>query len=221
MAMDFGGEKVQELLERFAKLPKAYRFGAIPVIAALVFGAYWYLLYEPASRQLEALRAKQLESQRKLNEARSVTANLPAFQEEIEKLERELKLALRQLPNSKELPILLTDISTVGKNAGLDFKAFRPQEEVPKGFYAEVPIEIEFTGRFRDIAKFFDEVARLPRIVNVGDLHIQIHDESGLETWLKVKGEATTFRFIEPQATPAHTPGQAQAPSGANKGGTA
>ena len=61
---------------------------------------------------------------------------------------RRLTLALRQLPDSKELPVLLTDVTSLGKNAGLEFKAFRPRPEIQRDFYAEVPIEIEFTGRF-------------------------------------------------------------------------
>jgi len=122
---------------------------------------------------------------------------------EIAALERKLRDALRQLPDSKELPVLLTDITSLGKNAGLDFKGFRPKNEVNKGFYAEVPIDIEFTGRFHDVAMFFDEVSRLPRIVNVGELMIDISEEDSFGTVLSVKGEATTFRFVESPPEPA------------------
>jgi Tfp pilus assembly protein PilO len=52
-------------------------------------------------------------------------------------------------------------------------------------------------GRFHDIEAFFDQVAQLPRIVNVNKLGIKIADESALETVLKVSGEAVTFRFLE------------------------
>ena len=85
----------------------------------------------------------------------------------------------------------------LGKNAGLEFKAFRPRSEVPRDFYAEVPIEIEFTGGFHEIAEFFDRVAKLPRIVNVSELEMTIGGEDSQSTQLKVKGKATTFRFVE------------------------
>ena len=58
-----------------------------------------------------------------------------------------LELALRRLPNEKELPVLLTNMSSLGKKSGLEIRYFRPAEEINRGFYAEVPIHIEFVGR--------------------------------------------------------------------------
>ena len=126
-----------------------------------------------------------------------MAANLSQFEKEIEGLEAELKIALRQLPDSKELPGLLTDVSTLGKKAGLEFKAFRPRTEVNRGFYAEVPIEIEFTGGYHQVAMFFDRVSKLDRIVNIGDLKVDVAREGLNDTMLKVSGRATTFRFVE------------------------
>ncbi len=201
--MDLGLEKFQGVFVRMSKLPRAQRIGLLGVLAGAVIGLYVYLFYLPASTTLDGLASQQFELQRKLNEVRSVAANLPAFQARLTELEIELKTALRQLPNSKELPGLLTDISSRGKNAGLEFKAFRPREEVPRDFYAEVPIEIEFTGGFHEIARFFDDISKLPRIVNVADLRIDIEKESPLSTRLVVKGNATTFRFLEQSLAPA------------------
>jgi type IV pilus assembly protein PilO len=195
--MDLGLEKLQPHLEKLARLPKPYQMGTLPVLAALVLGAYVYFLYLPTSRQLAQVQDQHLTLQRKLNEVRSVAANVATFEQEIAALEKKLSIALRQLPNSKELPVLLTDVTSLGKNAGLDFRAFRPGVEVKRDFYAEVPIDIEFSGRYHDIAGFFDEVSRLPRIVNVGELEVTIANEEALETFLSVKGQARTFRFLE------------------------
>ena len=63
-------------------------------------------------------------------------------------LESKLKVALRQLPDSKELPVLLTDINSLGKNAGLEIKRLPAAAGGRKrDFYAEVPIEVEFSRR--------------------------------------------------------------------------
>ena len=207
--MDFGLDKYMGQLDKLAKLPKAVRIGMIPAIAVLVVGLYGYLFYMPAQDDLAIARESQLQLQRKLSEVRAVASNEDAVREEIEILEKKLAAALRQLPDSKELPVLLTDITSLGKNAGLDFKAFRPKTEERKAFYAEVPIDIEFTGQFHDIATFFDEISRLPRIVNIGELSVSVHRESAMSTWLSVKGKATTFRFVEeaPEELAAGGPG--------------
>lgn len=216
--MDLGLDRLNGQLEKLAKLPKPYRMAMLPAIAVVVCAVYVYFLYLPAANQLEGLRSQQLQLQRRLNEVRAVASNVMKFEEEIAALERKLKVALRQLPDSKELPVLLTDITTLGKTSGLEVEAFRPSPEITRDFYAEVPIEIEFTGRFHDIALFFDEISRLPRIVNVNELDISIGDESSLETILKVKGEATTFRFLEEEEQPAPVAGQKGAKPTKGKG---
>jgi type IV pilus assembly protein PilO len=194
--MDLGLDNLTGAFEKIAKLPKSYRMAMLPAVVLLVCVVYVYFLYVPTKSNLEGIRDQQLQLQRKLSEVRSVAANEEAVKQEIAALERKLKVALRQLPDSKELPVLLTDITSLGKNAGLEFRAFRPKEEMRRDFYAEVPIEIEFVGNFHDVAVFFDEISRLPRIVNIGELDVAISSESSLNTVLRVKGSATTFRFL-------------------------
>jgi type IV pilus assembly protein PilO len=213
--MDLGLDKLQASLDKLTKLPRPYRMAIVPGIVVIVFALYGWTFYAPASRDLDSLRAQELELQRKLNEVRSVTQNLGAFEEELGRLDRELVVALRQLPNSKELPVLLTDISTLGKNAGLEFKSFKPKPEVPREFYAEVPIEIEFHGHFHEIAEFFDQISRLPRIVNVSDLKMKVDKENTNETLLFVSGNATTFRFLDTGVAPSP---EKAAPAGAAPG---
>jgi type IV pilus assembly protein PilO len=207
MAVQLGLDQVQAQLERFAQLPKPYRMAALPVLLALVLGGYAYGFYLPARAQLVTVEHQEQDLQRKVSEVRAIVGNLAAFQKELGDLEQKLKLALRQLPDSKELPVLLTDISSLGKDAGLEFKLFRPKDEITRDFYAEVPIEVEFSGSYHDIARFFDKVSKLPRIVDISRLHIALADQKSLESpRLVVKGEATTFRFIEGAAAAAPTP---------------
>ena len=52
---------------------------------------------------------------------------------------------------ARSCPVLLTDINTLGKTSGLEIKAFRPSPRCKRDFYAEVPIEVEFVGKFHDI----------------------------------------------------------------------
>ena len=195
--MDFGLDGVQQQLDKVGKLPPQYRMALAVVLPVLLVVGYWWFLHRPAQEEHRRLVTQQQGLQRKLNEVRSVAANLTKFEQEIEDLEAELRHAVLQLPSSKELPGLLTDITTLGKKAGLEFNAFRPQSERNKGFYAEVPIEIEFTGSYHEVATFFDRIAKLDRIVNVGDISMRVHRENLLGTELKVTGRAVTFRFVE------------------------
>lgn len=220
--MELGLDSIQVHLDKLARLSKGLRTAVFGGLVAVIFGGYGYFLYMPKSDELAKAEQEHLQLQRKLSEVRAVAANEQAVRDEIAALEKKLAVALRQLPDSKELPVLLTDVTSLGKNAGLEFKAFRPQQEIRKAFYAEVPIEISFTGGFHDIAMFFDELARLPRIVNISELEMKIKKETSQSTLLEVEGKATTFRFVEPapepepdpQARGRRGPGKRQGPQG-------
>lgn len=205
-------DEFQGQIDQLAKLPKPARQAMAPVAGLLVLVAYLYLVLFPSNANVDQLHGQAEAKQIELSKAESVAENLPAFEKELTSLEAELKVALRQLPDSKEIPGLLTDISTLGKNAGLDIKKFTPKAEVPRGFYAEVPLEIAFTGSFHQVVTFFDLIAKLPRIVNVGELQMDIDDENSEGTRLTVSGKATTFRFID------QNPAAAQAAADRSRG---
>jgi type IV pilus assembly protein PilO len=183
-------------LEQIAKLPKAARFGIIAGIAVLLGAGYYLGIYQSGHEDLRRLRAKELELQRKLSEVRAVASNIGAFEDEITGLENRLTQVLRQLPNKKQLEVLLTDISNLGKSSGVDINSFTRKDEVFLDFYAEVPIAIEVVGTYHNIARFFDLMAKLPRIVNMGALSIKVAHEDPDRTLLSVSGTATTFRFV-------------------------
>jgi type IV pilus assembly protein PilO len=183
-------------LEQIAKLPKGARIGIMVGIVIALGAGYYFGVYQGARGDLQRLRAKELELQRKLSEVRAVASNIGAFEEEITELEGRLTQVLEQLPNKKQLEVLLTDFSNLGKTAGVDINSFTRHDEVFLDFYAEVPISIEVVGTYHNIARFFDLMARLPRIVNMGALNIRVGSENSERTLLKVSGTATTFRFV-------------------------
>ncbi|MGH7288725.1 MAG: type 4a pilus biogenesis protein PilO, partial [Myxococcota bacterium] len=71
---------------------------------------------------------------------------------------------------------------------------------------------------YHDIAVFFDQLARLPRIVNISQLEMTIKKETSSGTLLAVEGKATTFRFVEPEPEPAPDPKAKGKGRGAQRG---
>ena len=186
-----------QLLEQLEKLPTAARYGVRAGIAVLVVAIYWFTMAGSANQRLTQLGGQLTEIQNEISEARAVASNLKSFQERSEDLQGQLNAALAQLPNSKELPGLLTDMSSLGKKSGLEVRSFDPVSEVIRGFYAEVPIKVEFYGAYHDVGVFFDRLSRLSRIVNITKLEMSVERDPGDNPRLKVVGVATTFRFVE------------------------
>ena len=185
-----------EKIEQLAKVPKTIRLAVVSAVLVAIGAGYWILSYQPAQETRRALVARSQELQRSLNNARSIANNVAGFKAEVAGLERDLDLALKQLPNRKQFEDLLQDISTAGKKVGVTIKSIDRDNEIQRDFYAEVPFKIELEGTYHDLAGFFEMVAHLPRIVNMGGLDIKVLDESQQSTRLKVTGLATTFRFL-------------------------
>lgn len=187
---------LQNRLDQVAKLSRGARLGIVAGICAALAAGYYFMVFEARNAELVQLRAQEVELQRKLSEVRSIAANIAAFEAEITDLEIKLAAALRQLPNQKQLEVLLADISNLGKTAGVSIRSFVRDREIVHDFYAEVPLKIELDGTYHEIARFFDLVSKLPRIVNMGALDMSVREDSDVETLLEVKGVATTFRFV-------------------------
>lgn len=166
-------------------------------ITVLLGFAYYSMLFKASWESYQKDQSKLMELQRKKTEQELIARNLPKFRAQVEKLDIDLKRALAQLPNKKEIPSLLTNISNMGREAGLKFLLFRPKGEKLKEFYAEVPVEITVTGSYHQVATFFDKVGRLPRIVKIFDINIDEprEEEEGIE--LTTSCVATTYRFVE------------------------
>jgi type IV pilus assembly protein PilO len=183
-------------IEQLAKIPKPIRLAVVASVLVAIGAGYWLLSYQPAQEVRRGLVARSQELQRSLNNARSIANNVAGFETEVAGLERDLDLALKQLPNRKQFEDLLQDISTAGKKVGVSIKTIDRDNEISRDFYAEVPFKLELEGTYHDLARFFEMVASLPRIVNMGGLDIKVAKESRQSTRLKVTGRAITFRFL-------------------------
>jgi len=190
-------EEVLTKFEEFARLPKLVRAVIFSGFIGLFVAGYYFGIHQGVSEELAQLRAEELELERRLSGARSVSANLDGFKDELQSLEGRFEFALRRLPNQKQIEVLLTDISNLGKTVGVEIKSFRRKPEQLHDFYAEVPLAIELEGTYHDVARFFDRMSKLSRIVNMGELEMNVGTEDADETRVNVSGTAVTFRFIE------------------------
>ncbi len=172
----------------------------IAVVALLVIAigaGFFFGLEKPKLDELKSLQGKLDKLRADVAETRKFANNLARFKAEYDGLKKDLDNALTELPNSKEIPSLLTSITTAGKAVGLDFLIFRPKGETPKDFYAEVPVDINVSGPFFGVANFFVAVGNLPRIVNISNVSFtDIRNDKGRNI-VRVNCQATTFRFLE------------------------
>ena len=104
---------------------------------------------------------------------------------------------LRQLPNKTEVADLLVDVSQTGLAAGLEFELFKPESEVPREFYAELPIQLKVTGQYHEFGEFISGLAALPRIVTIHDIRIKERIKNKSGKLLALEATAKTYRYLD------------------------
>jgi type IV pilus assembly protein PilO len=181
------------------KLPTSKKILILVILLCVVTGVYFFLFFMPRSEELRMQKEELSKQIKELNEAKAITQDLEKFKRQIAQLNEELKIALTHLPNEKEIPEILKNISSLGRESNLEFTLFRPKPEEPQQFYAKVPIELTVLGSYHDTGTFFDRVGKLPRIINVVDFNMTRREPKSKETEVVVRTSCllNTYRFID------------------------
>lgn len=168
----------------------------IIILCGLVATAWYFLDTEDQYLQLERVEKTEQDLRQDFEIKQAKAANLEAYRTQLAEMQESFGAMLRQLPNRTEVADLLVDVSQTGLAAGLEFELFQPQSEVPKDFYAELPIKIRVIGSYHEFGEFVSGLAALPRIVTIHDVAIQPRagDKS---TELVMEATARTYRYLD------------------------
>jgi len=189
-------------MDAIYKLPTSKKVVILVVLICVVIGLYAYAFFIPQRNELNTLKSELNNLVRELNESKAIAKDLEKFKKQVEQLNIELTNALTQLPNEKEIPEILRNISALGRESKLNFTLFRPKPEEPQQFYARVPIELVFLGNYHNTGIFFDKVSKVPRIINVVNFNMvrakdQDKSKGDSEIWVRTSCLVNTYRFIE------------------------
>jgi type IV pilus assembly protein PilO len=186
-------EFISDILER----PRPQKIGILTglVVVLLILG-YLYA-YAPSAEQIERISEEVTAVRSDRDKKKIIATNLPKVRQELVEWNAKLKAAMAQLPDSKEIPELLSNLSTKAREAGLEIILFRPRAENFRDFYAEIPVDIVVRGGFSNAVNFFEEVGRLSRLVNIDNIHLRKYRDIADSSTLEISTLATTYRFLD------------------------
>jgi len=148
------------------KLPKVV-LGVIGLVALAALS--YFFLISPIQLRIEALVQRKTQVTTEVTQARAQVAEIERFRREIVELEKRLVLLQDRLPSEKETPTLYRALSSAAEQVGLGVSLFQPREARAKDVVSEIPITLTAEGSYHQLAKFFERVAGLPRVVTVND----------------------------------------------------
>ncbi|UCD91310.1 MAG: type 4a pilus biogenesis protein PilO [Desulfobacterales bacterium] len=193
-------DSILTAIDKIGKLSKLYRILIFLGIFVILVGPFIYWIYLPKMEKIEALKKEQQSLDSRLLRANAKKRQLRHLQNEMVKAQAEFKMVKKKLPEQKEIPSLLANVSRSGHEAGLEFLLFQPGPEQRKDFYSEIPVSVRVAGKYHDVALFFDKVSRLSRIVNIDNIRIGGFTK---DNKLDTSCTAITYRFVEAQPPPA------------------
>ena len=188
--------------EKYIPFEKRNKLIVLALIFILPLVGCYFLIYSPNMEKTKKLQTQIEEASTQLKRVRRIARDLPKHQEELAKTKEAFALTTVLLPKSQEIPDLLRNISDLGKHSGLDFLSFVPGGEVPKDFYAEIPIDIKIRGPYHNLGLFLDRVSKLERIVTVNNIKTENVAFDGNEILLTSSCRLLTYRFTNKQLAP-------------------
>jgi type IV pilus assembly protein PilO len=219
-----------QALEDFARRPtndKLAVFGGV----LLAFGAlYFQFGYKPLRDEITTARAdsEQMAAQKvKLGKNKDEFREL---QTKMVALKRIIDENQKALPTGAELPAFFETLIRKVNEAGVEISKWESKPDVPVDVFVKVPVEIELTGTFFQLKRFFASLVQRgvtgrpgedeerERIVTIENLQLTAPTVRDREVVLTAKFTASTFRQEGPDPTlplPGTAPGGAGTPAGA------
>jgi type IV pilus assembly protein PilO len=199
-----------------SRAPRYVRAGAVVGAVVLTAGAYWFVFYSDAAAKIEGAERQQKALRDELVQAQQAEASYFADRDELALREQRARELNKLLPPEAQEDAFLSSVQQGANSAGIDLKAYAPQEESSQSFYAKVPMRLEMSGKFHQIAKFAYDLGKVDRIINVEDIELTDPKVVGDEIILRARCLATAFHSIKPKeakpaASAANEQGAAQA----------
>jgi type IV pilus assembly protein PilO len=185
--------KTGALFEKVEKIKMPIRIAIFAGTILILAAAFWYFVYDPYSTEIGQTEQKIAKLQQEINKAKARASNLKRFETEFAEVDAQFQEALKLLPNTKEIPSLLKSITQLGTDSQLEFLLFSPQRERAQDFFMEIPVSIEVSGTYHNVAIFFDKVGQMERIVNI--LNVSMTPQKERSTILTARFDAVTYRF--------------------------
>lgn len=185
------------IIEKLNGFNLAQKIGVFVGTLVMIAGLYVWLLYIPKFKEVEALNQQDKKLIQDVTVARAKTKKLPKLRAELEQRRGEYNSVMNALPDSKEIPGLLSSISASAKESGLALFKITPGGEKKQEFYSEIPISIDIRGDYHQIAVFFDKVSKFTRVVDIKTANIA----AGSDGSLQAQCNAVTYRFLKDNAS--------------------
>jgi len=191
--------------DKLIKLPWYQKAAILGVIAAIIMVLYFLTLDRTYKSQISKQADDISKLQKQITDLNTIAQDLPKFERQNSLLKKELDKAMTKLPSKPQIDEMLKDVTFKAKTYGVEVVTFDIGQEMPQALYVEVPVNLKLKANFFPLLIFFNELARMERILNISNLSLT---RSQKESLLDVACTLTAYRFKETTAAAEETGGK-------------
>lgn len=184
-------------MDQLIKLSVKKKVAVLVVLVLLVVIVFWFFFHAPLRDELDGLNKNHARLQQQKADANRSKATYEKDRAKRDELKKSISQQLRALPSDAEMSSFLNSLNTQAELVGLEIVSVKPQKEEISKYYARIPVQLELTGTFHQLAKFFYLVGNLDRIINIEDISFKLKAIEDSGAVLTAKVLATTFRSIQ------------------------
>jgi type IV pilus assembly protein PilO len=195
-------------LDSIAKIPFSRKIAGALVFFVLAGVVYYFARYQSLASENTRLVRSHYQLQQREKQFITKRESYEADVRRLAQLREQFAAQSRILPPDAEMSSFLENLNNHAELAGLEIALVQPLDEEGVGFYAKIPVELRLRGRYHEIAKFFYNVGRLERVINLENINFTMSTRTGTDAEeneeediiLEASVLATTFRAIETEA---------------------
>jgi len=221
----------------FGRMPPQRKAAVFVIIGALLGLLYFQFVWKPLKRDLAA--AEQ-DNRSKAAMDKKLAEDIPKFdalKTKMKELTQVISENQKALPTEAEVPAFFETLERKVTESGVEINKWKKLKEEPVEAFVKVPVEIEITGTFMQIKRFFaslvqkgvspavsasGQVEERDRIVSIDNLSLTTPVVKNREIHLTARFVAVTFRQEDPAAVaPAKAPAKKGAAPAAPAAGSA
>ncbi|MDB4986047.1 MAG: Type pilus biosis protein PilO [Myxococcaceae bacterium] len=180
--------------QQFAKLPSSSKILLLAVLLAMIGAAYYSVLHGPLNEEIDAVVAQKAQLEDQLTKSKDLQARFLKLREELEQRKVAEQELVRVLPPRAEIASMLAELNRLAELSGLAIQTVEPLSEEASQYYYRIPVNVAVSGKYHQLAKFFYNVSRLQRAINMENIVITEPKLQGDDLVLQVRVLATTFR---------------------------
>lgn len=172
--------------------PLAPRVFLCIFIALGTLALAWFAYLQSLEADLQSVRDQETQLRQEFDTKLVKAVSLEGLKAQREQVQLYVTQLEKQLPSRSEMSALLSDINQAGVGRSLQFESFKPNAEVVRDYYAELPIDVRVAGTYHDIGSFVSDIAHLSRIVTLGNIAV-----TPANNGLVMNTVVRTYRYLD------------------------